>query len=163
MITRLTKMTWRRRFVSSALLIVGIALVFAGFGGSLGFTSAGILAGAAAIAALLYAGAVWFGGAAAPSAAEPIVVFDRALRVVCGAARGCHVSAHFPDSARGELERCCAAALAGDASHFTCGEDGHVTGYDLVPVLGLDGAVPCGIVIAGTAAPAPAAAACIAN
>ena len=180
MITRLTKMTRLRRFMSSALLIVGVALVFAGFSASLGFTPAGILAGVAAIVSLLYAGAAWFGRTTTPAAAgEPIVVFDRTLRVVCSAAHGRQISAHFPAGVRDgarirgvdprqhlaavEIERRCAAALLGDPSHFTCAENGQVVDYDVAPVRGVDGTVLCVVLIAGMAAPAPAAAACIAS
>ena len=164
MITRLTKMTRLRRFMSSALLIVGVALVFAGFSASLGFTPAGILSGVAAIVSLLYAGAAWFGRTTTPAAAgEPIVVFDRTLRVVCSAAHGRQISAHFPAGVRDEIERRCAAALLGDPSHFTCAENGQVVDYDVAPVRGVDGTVLCVVLIAGMAAPAPAAAACIAS
>lgn len=163
MITRLIEMTPLTRFMSSALLATGVLMVFGGFSAALGFTPAGVVASLAAIATLLYAGGVWFGSAAPAAAAEPILVFDRALRVVCGAARGGHIAARFPEPARGEIERRCVAALLGETAHFICREYSDVVGFDVAPVRATDGTVLYGILIAGTAAPASAVAACIAS
>ena len=86
----------------------GIMLVFTGLSAALGFTVIGILASVAAIAALLYAGAVWFGEAPVtpiPAGAdETLIVFDRSLRVAAGGAPGVSVLARFPELLRPEIE-----------------------------------------------------------
>ena len=53
------------RMLSNVLFLGGLALVFVGITSAIGVSVAGVLATAAAVAALLYAGAVWFGGAVA--------------------------------------------------------------------------------------------------
>lgn len=50
-----------KRLLSSFLMATGIVLVFYGFNAALGFTVVGMFASLAAIASLLYAGAVLFG------------------------------------------------------------------------------------------------------
>jgi hypothetical protein len=94
---------------------------------------------------------------------ELLVVFNRALRVVCGGARGGHIAAHFPELARGEIERRGIAALLREPAQFTCAGNGGILGFAVAPVRGADGAVLYGILIAGTAARASAVAACIAS
>jgi hypothetical protein len=63
------------RVGSTVLLAGGVVLVFAGMSAALGFSISGVLATLAAIAALLYAGGVWFGER---RRADPsVVVFTR--------------------------------------------------------------------------------------
>ena len=54
-----------RRVASAILFVGGVAVIFFGLSSALGFSVTGLVASAAAIAALLYAGAVWFGGTSA--------------------------------------------------------------------------------------------------
>src|SRR5262249_30751701 len=61
------------RVGSTVLLAGGVFLVFGGISSALGFSTSGIVASLAAVAALLYAGGVWFG--AAPHADPSILVF----------------------------------------------------------------------------------------
>ena len=157
-------MTHVRRIVSSALLGTGVLVVFAGLSAALGFSVMGMLASLAAIATLLYAGGAWFGALTPPSARrEPVIVFDRTLRVVCGPAAGAPVTAQFPEAMRREIEARCTAALSGQPIHFACEQDGVPVGFDAAPIRGADGTVLYGILISGTAAPASAVAACIAS
>ena len=93
-------MTDFKRLASSALLGLGVLLVFFGLNAALGFTPGGAFASLAVIGALLYSGAVWFAPAppadarasasqATPSTAELApIVFDRDGRVVSGAECG---------------------------------------------------------------------------
>jgi hypothetical protein len=154
-----------RRFVSVALLILGVTLVFLGLTRSLGVTLASVLASVAAIAALLYTGGVWFGSAApqprvisfAPGAAGPIL-FDRDGRLIAGPAAGQPVASQFPDSLRPDIERHCAAALAGRTARFLCPRDGRPLTFDVFPVLGADGTIVYGVVVSIDADAARAAA-----
>ena len=56
----------QRRAGSLVLLAGGLVLIFAGVSAALDFSVGGMVATAAAITALLYAGGVWFGAAPAP-------------------------------------------------------------------------------------------------
>lgn len=156
-------MTHDKRLVSSVLLAAGVLVIFAGLTAALGFTPGGMLASIAAIATLLYAGGVWFGAPAAPAAPDTIRVFDRSMHIVCGSACGAHVLAHFPESARRDIEARCAAVFLGQSARFSCEENGQIVGFDVTPVRAADGTVLYGILISGTAASAPAVAACIAS
>lgn len=156
-------MTLVTRFVSSALLATGMILVFAGLSAALGFNPMGMAASLAAIVTLLYAGGTWFGAPTPRQRREPVIVFDRTLRVACGSASGASVAAQFPESRRGEIEAACAAALTGQSIHFTCEQEGAILGFDAAPVRAADGTVVYGILISGTAAPASAAAAYLAR
>ena len=76
-----------RRLASSALLVGGLLVVFASISAVLDFSGAGMVASLALIAALLYAGGVWFGSPPSiipPAGADRVIVFDRALRVAAG-------------------------------------------------------------------------------
>ena len=143
-----------RRFASFALLILGVTLVFLGLTRSLGVTPASVLASVAAIAALLYTGGVWFGSTAPrpgvvatpPGAAGPIL-FDRDGRLIAGPAAGQPVASQFPDSLRPDIERHCAAALAGRTARFLCTRDGQPLTFDVLPVLGAGGTIVYGVLV----------------
>jgi hypothetical protein len=132
---------------SFVLLAGGVLLVFAGLSSSLGFSVAAMVASAAAVAALLYAGGVWFGGT--PRADPTMVLFTPALVIASGPLTGRPVTEMFPESMRREIELRCGAALAGHASHFSCGS-GHV--FDAAPVRSADGAVIYGLLLSGSLA-----------
>jgi hypothetical protein len=142
-----------KRIVSSVLLASGIVLVFAGLSAALGFTAGGMLASVAAIAALLYAGGVWFGAppvSLVPAGSDTILVFDRALRVAAGAAPGVSVLSQFPEPIRPEIEVRCRAALRGEHTHFACEHAGKRIAFDIAPVQSLNGMVLYGVVISGS-------------
>jgi hypothetical protein len=152
-----------KRLASSLLLAAGIVLVFMGLNTALGFTVIGMLASVVAIAALLYAGGVWFGGApsvVAPAGAEKVIVFDRGLRIAAGAAPGAPLLIQFPEPMRAEIETHCRAALRGQHSHFTCEHAGKRVFFDVAPVQSVAGLVLYGVLITGSgtavAAVAPA-------
>jgi hypothetical protein len=148
-----------KRALSSLLLAAGIVLVFAGLSTALGFTPLGMLASVAAIAALLYAGGVWFGGSPAQltaPGADTVLVFDRLLRVVAGPATGASLLAQFPLPIRPELEMRCRLALRGEHTHFSCEHAGARISFDISPVQSVSGVVLYGIVIAGQGMPMPA-------
>ena len=65
-----------KRLLSSLLMAAGIVLVFYGFNAALGFTIVGMFASLAAITALLYAGGVLFGSAAADAGRERAIADD---------------------------------------------------------------------------------------
>jgi hypothetical protein len=142
-----------QRFVSFALLILGVALVFLGLTRSLGVTPASVLASVAAVAALLYTGGVWFGSAAprprvGSSRGTPgPILFDRDGRLIAGPAAGQPVASQFPESLRPDIERHCAAALAGRTARFLCTRDGRPRTFDVLPVLGPDGTIVYGVVV----------------
>ncbi len=148
-----------KRALSSVLLACGIVLVFAGLSTALGLTPAGMLASVAAIAALLYAGGVWFGGATpqlSVPGADTVVVFDRMLHVVTGPATGASLLSQFPAPIRPELEMRCRLALRGEHTHFSCEHAGARIAFDISPVQSINGIVLYGIVIAGQGMPMPA-------
>jgi hypothetical protein len=143
-------MTDVKRLVSSVLLAAGVLLVFIGLSTALGFTAGGMVASLAAIAALLYAGAVWFTpSAAAPSSvpAQTLFVFDAAGRVVSGPGAGQPLTAQFPEMLRAEIERRSAAALNGITARFVCLHKGQTVVYDALPVRSADGAIVYGILL----------------
>ena len=156
-------MTQIKCIVSSTLLTGGILLVFGGLSQALGFTAGGMLASAALITTLLYAGGVWFRPLPSRTGLDQVVVFDRTLRVSCGGSSGTHIASLFPPSMRAEIEARCAAALAGQAAHFTCDQNGETVGFDAAPVRAADGTIVYGMLITGTAARPSAVAACIAS
>jgi hypothetical protein len=142
-----------KRFVSVALLIPGVGLVFLGLTRSLGFTLVSVLASVAAIAALLYTGSVWFGSAASPrhppagaGAAAPML-FDLHGRLITGPSAGQPVASQFPESARLEIDRQCAAALYGRAGRFPCTRDGESLVFEVLPIRAADGAIILGIIV----------------
>lgn len=156
-------MTQVRCVVSSVLLAAGLLLVGGGLAAAFQFSAAGLLASAAAVATLLTAGRVWFAPPEPATSHPGVIVFDRSLRIACGAARGVHVAAQFPLSMRGQIEARCAAALRGEHLHFACEHDGVALGFDAAPVRAADGTVLYGLLITGTAAPASAVAGCTAS
>lgn len=137
--------------VSSTLLVAGVVLVFAGLATALGFTIGGTIASLAAIVTLLYAGAVWFGQATtSPGRSGPaglVIVFDRALSVVCGAGRGTPLVLQFPEILRADIELHCVAALAGQSTRFTCDDGVSRLGFDAAPVRVQDGSIVYGILL----------------
>ncbi len=146
-----------KRVLAALLLASGIVLVFAGLSAALGFTAVGMLASVAAITALLYAGAVWFGGAPvafAAAGAETIMVFDRSLRVAAGGAPGVSILSQFPQRLRPEIEMHCRAALRGEHSHFDCEHAGARMSFDIAPVQTVHGVVMFGVLISGSGVPA---------
>src|SRR5687768_7474385 len=112
---------------STVLLAGGVFMVFAGVSSALGFSVSGMIASAAAIAALVYAGGVWFG--AAPRTDHEVVLFTPRLVIATGPLAGRPVADIYPAAMRAEIESRCRAALAGEASHFSCapGHDFHAT------------------------------------
>jgi hypothetical protein len=143
-----------QRFVSFALLILGVTLVFLGLTRSLGVTPVSVLASVAAIAALLYTGGAWFGSAAprptavsSPAAAPGPILFGLDGRMIAGPAAGQPVASQFPESLRPDIERHCAAALAGRTARFLGTRDGRSLTFDVLPVLGADGTVVYGVVV----------------
>lgn len=144
----------RQRAGSWVLLAGGIVLVFAGLTSALGFSTSGIVASAAAIAALLYAGAVWFGGS--PRVDDSVVLFTPQLTVAVGPLAGRALVDLFPIPLRKEIDAHCRAALAGRPNRFSS-ESGRT--FEAAPVHGADGIVVYGILISGAATSAPAAAA----
>lgn len=145
------------RLVSVVLFGTGIALVLAGVNAAIGFSVAGLVASVAAIVALLYAGAVWFGVPAVSSLAsaspEAVLVFDRSLRVAAGAHRGTPVAACFPGSSRAEIEARCAAVLDGAIAHFSCRQGNERLHLDAVPIRSADGTILYGALLTVSAAP----------
>lgn len=135
---------------SSVLLAGGVVLVFAGLSSALGFSLPGIVASSAAIAALLYAGGVWFGEA--PRADPSLVLYTPALAVARGPLAGRAVGELFPDHMRAEIDSHCRAALAGAGSHFSCGSGADRMTFTVTPVRDAAGAVTYGLLLSGSLA-----------
>ena len=129
------------------LLAGGVVLVFAGLSSALGFSLSGMFASAAAIVALLYAGAVWFGET--PRADAAVVLFTPTLVIATGPMAGRPVADMYPDPIRREIESRCRAALSGEASHFSC-EPGGV--FHATPVRAANGGVVFGLLLSGSLA-----------
>lgn len=127
--------------------------MFAGLSAALGFSLPGLVASSAAIAALLYAGGVWFGDA--PRADPALVLFTPALAVARGALAGRAVTDLFPDHMRGEIDAHCRSALAGAAAHFACGSGADRLSFSVTPVRDADGCVTFGLLLSGELAIAP--------
>ena len=147
--------------LSTALMMSGVAFVLFGFSTALGSTAAGVIASVAAIGALLYAGAVWFGaGAARPrpdlsaSWSSPLIVFDRDGRIVSGAEKGRPVASLFPEMIRPEIEQRSTAALAGTSVRFACLYNGQAILLDALPVRSADGTIVYGILLSTQSEPA---------
>ena len=147
--------------LSTALMMSGVALVLFGFKTALGSTVSGVIASVAAIVALLYAGAVWFGaGAPRPgpdlsaSWSSPLIVFDRDGRIVSGAEKGRPVASLFPEVIRPEIEQRSTAALAGTSVRFACLYNGQAILLDALPVRSADGTIVYGILLSTQSAPA---------
>jgi hypothetical protein len=142
-------MSRAKRAISLCLLAAGVILVFAGVNSAVGFSAIGVIASAAAVAALLYSGAVWFGTAdrRQPPGRDSIFVFDRTLRVAHGALRGAHLTACFPPPARAALEARCREALAGTGARFSYEAGGERLDFDAVPVRAADGTIVYGLLM----------------
>ena len=147
-----------RRALSIVLLASGVILVFAGVNVAVGFSVAGVLSSAAAVAALLYSGAVWFGPrpAGGPPTPETVFVYDRLLNLVSGSRRGASLTSCFPVSVRADLENRCLAALAGTGARFSCGSGSARFDFDAVPVRSADGMIVYGLLIASAESAQPA-------
>ena len=142
------------RIGSYVLLAGGVLLVFAGLASALGFSASGMVASGAAIAALLYAGGVWFGPA--PRADVSVVLYTPQLTVAAGPLSGRGLVDLFPAASRREIEAHCRAALAGESQRFA-GAEGQT--FEASPVRSAEGAIVYGVLIAGAPTPAPVAAA----
>jgi hypothetical protein len=142
------------RVASFVLLAGGVLLVFAGLTIALGFSTPGVIASAAAIAALLYAGGVWFGTSAQGEAA--VVLFTPQLTVAAGPFTGRAVRDLYPEPMRRDIDERCRAAFAGEASRFSPAAG---RTFETAPVRSADGAIVYGILIAGAATQERAAAA----
>jgi hypothetical protein len=147
--------------VSTALMMSGVAFVLFGFSTALGSTVSGVIASVAAIVALLYAGAVWFGAGASPRRANlpapwssPLIVFDRDGRIVSGAEKGQPVASLFPAMIRPEIEQRSTAALAGTSARFACLYNGQAILLDALPVRSADGTIVYGILLSTRSEPA---------
>jgi hypothetical protein len=137
---------------STVLLAGGVFLVFAGLSSALGFSTSAMVASAAAITALLYAGGVWF--SEAPREDYTILLFTPALVIANGPLAGRPVADAYPESIRRELESRCRAALDGRPSHFSCAP-GHE--FEATPVRSADGTVMFGLLLSGSLAQSRAA------
>ena len=142
-----------RAVLAFVLLLVGVTLVFLGLTRALGFTLLGVLVSVVAIAALLFTGGVWFGGAAprtdvtsASGEGSPIL-FDVHGRLVSGPGAGQPVASRFPEIVRLEVERHCATVLAGRAARFPCIFDGKPIVFEALPVRTADGAILYGLFV----------------
>ncbi len=122
------------RVASSVLFASGIGLVLIGLSAALGFTIPGIVASVAAVAALLYAGGVWFGDRAA-IVAPSVLVFDRDLKVIGGPHAGQPLVSRFPMPMRAEIAHHCASAVAGQSSRFTCHDGAAQRVFDAAPII----------------------------
>lgn len=126
------------RLASSLLLAAGLVLVFAGLSTALGYTLVGMLASVGVVAALLYAGGIWF-GRGSPTPSPPVTVFDRNLVLLPGTP----LLDGFEETARATVRAQCLAALAGERAQFTAG--GRT--FDVTPIHTSDGAVLYGALI----------------
>jgi hypothetical protein len=129
-----------------------VLLVFAGLTAALGFSPAAVVTSAAAIAALFYAGGVWFGGA--PRIDTSVVLFTPALTVAAGPLAGRAVVDLFPIAARQAIADQCRAALLGTSSRFSPAPG---QAFEASPVRSADGIIVYGILISGAAMGEPAA------
>jgi hypothetical protein len=136
-------------------------MVLTGLTTALGSTLVGALVSTALVAALFYAGAIWFGGGsvnlAAPGA-DLVIVFDRSLKITAGPAPGSLVVTQFPDALRSEIEMRCRLALRGEHTHFECEHGGSRRAFDISPIQSIQGVVIYGVLISGSGTLAPAAA-----
>jgi hypothetical protein len=140
------------RLGSIVLLAGGVALLFAGLASALGFSVGGMIASAAAIAALLYAGGAWFGAAAQSD--HGVILFTHTLTVASGPMAGRAVWDVFGNAVRPGIEEGCRKALAGQASRFNCG----ALRFAASPVRSSEGAIVYGLLLSGAAAEAEATA-----
>jgi hypothetical protein len=137
----------KHQLVSTALLMVGVGLVFAGMTSALHFTPAGMVATVATIAGLLYAGGVWFGSAAMVDGS--IVIFDRRLIAVSGSHPGRPVSDMFPLHMRRDVEQRCREAFDGRSTRFSIPGDAERRRFEVAPIRTADGLIAYGILLSG--------------
>src|SRR5689334_10582921 len=130
------------RVGSTVLLAGGVFLVFSGLTSALGYSTGGIVATLAAIAALLYAGGVWFGGA--PNTDVSLVLYTPSLTIANGPLAGHAITDLFPDHMRSEIDIQCRVALSGHTARFACGKGGEKT-FEASPVRTADGLVVYGL------------------
>jgi hypothetical protein len=140
------------RAASYTLLAGGLLLVFAGLSAALGFSTSGMLASAAAIVALLYAGGVWFGAASCDDGS--IVLFTRGLTVAHGPFAGRPVRDLFPGAPAEEIEARCREALDGHRARFSCGTGPARRTFSANPVRIEDGVIMYGVLTSDTVTPA---------
>jgi hypothetical protein len=136
------------RYASSILFAGGLVLVFTGLTAAFGFSLVGILASIAVVAALLYAGGVWFGGST-DTTAPTVLVFDRHLRIAVGPHAGESVVSRFPLPIRAELERRCVAAIGGHSSRFVCSDGTRDRTFDVAAVLTAQQSPISGLLVEG--------------
>jgi hypothetical protein len=142
-----------RAIVAFVLLLVGVTLVFLGLTRALGFTPLGVLVSVVAIAALLFTGGVWFGGGAPRTHATSTtgdgspILFDLHGRLVSGPSAGQPVASRFPEAVRLEVERHCAAVLAGRPARFPCTVQGKPVIVEALPVRSADGVIVYGLFV----------------
>jgi hypothetical protein len=154
-------MTDFKRLASSALLGLGVLLVFFGLNAALGFTPGGAVASLLVIGALLYSGAVWFASAAPPRYTPDFsapIVFDRDGLLVGEAERGQPLASRFPEALRAEVHQRCAAALAGVPGWIVSEHDGHPATFEFLPVRSSNGTIVYGLLVVHTSITAPMAA-----
>jgi hypothetical protein len=151
-----------RRAFSSFLLAAGFVTIVAGLSAALGPSVVSIVVSLILVAALFYAGGLWFGGTshrlAAPGA-DVVIVFDRSLKITAGPAPGTSVMTQFPEPLRPEIEMRCRLALRGEHTHFECEHAGTRLAFDVAPVQSIQGVVMYGVLISGSGMAVPAAAA----
>lgn len=135
------------RVASTVLLAGGVLLIFGGMSSTLGFSTSGIVASLAAVAALLYAGGVWFG--ATPNADASIVVFTRELLVAGGALNGRRVTELFDAGMRSDIESACRDAIDGRPARFSTGRGSMRRTFEAGCVRGADGLVIYGVLLSG--------------
>jgi hypothetical protein len=142
------------RLLAFVLLLAGGTLVFLGLTRAMGLTPFGILVSVVAIGALLFTGAVWFGGPAPRTHVPPLaddgfpILFDVHGRLVSGPHAGQPVASRFPQAVRSEVECHCATVLAGRPARFPCIFDGKPVLFDALPVRSAEGAVLYGLLVA---------------
>jgi hypothetical protein len=146
------------RILSSVLLAAGIVFVFTGLSAALGSSLPGMVASVSAIAALLYAGSVWFGPPPAIpliAGAPTVMVFDRDLRVTAGPGAGSALLSKFPAAIRPEIEIRCRAALAGESTRFVCHTPAVRLVIETAPLASITGVVLYGTLVASSGLAAP--------
>jgi hypothetical protein len=143
--------------LSIGLLVAGVTLVFVGVTRSVGFSLTGIIASLAAVVALLYSGAVFFGASPAAHSGQrdTIFVFDRTFRLVSGTHKGLPIRAVLSGE---DVESRCSAVFTGKSDRFAYGGTSHPMQVDVVPVRDADGTVVFGMLIVIPARPVTPAA-----
>jgi hypothetical protein len=149
MITRRT-MGFIRRVLSSVLVAAGIVLVLAGLTSALGSGVTGLVASAALVSALLYAGGTWFAPPPPTAAASMLVLFDRSGRVVAGSRTGEPLGAYFSPRLGAEIDRHVSTVFAGASVHFVP-DPRSATPLVMVPVRATDGTIPLAILTTAAA------------